>query len=169
VLLRHGFFKHYTLCSKRALDQLCSRGAVQIFVSNEDMLFSSGETATGMYFLCDGLLLYNLATTFGESSMVVKAGEVLCEMALWINWVHCGELRAASHASLMIIDPEQFARITSQHAPAMQYAQAYAAEYVSRLQTLREFDRSDLSLNDGDYAEEVFSMVCPVQSCSSRF
>jgi len=169
VLLRHGFFKHYTLCSKRALDQLCSRGAVQIFVSNEDMLFSSGETATGMYFLCDGLLLYNLATAFGESSMVVKAGEVLCEMALWINWVHCGELRAASHASLMIIDPEQFARITSQHAPAMQYAQAYAAEYVSRLQTLREFDRSDLSLNDGDYAEEVFSIVCPVQSCSSRF
>jgi len=150
VLRVHHFFSSYESVGNRALVVVCTTATTQNFVSIGDVLFTTGETATRMFFVGNGAIIYSRETVdMSEAATVLKTGQWICEMAIWLHWVHQGELRAASHGSIVALDAEGFASATAQHKAAYLYAQAYAAMYKEHLEKVEQDEElSDLSCTE---------------------
>ncbi|CAE7523511.1 eag [Symbiodinium pilosum] len=129
VLCRHPFFMEFREADGRTLDRLCHQALSEIRVSTEHTIFMKGQQALGMYFVNGGELEY------WRSALVdpvpIQTGDWLSEVALWVNWRHCGTLAAKCQSDLMHVDTDMFkSLIATCSKVGRRLVRGYAASFV---------------------------------------
>eukprot|EP00747_Dinoflagellata_sp_TGD_P124720 gnl/TRDRNA2_/TRDRNA2_174043_c4_seq2.p1 gnl/TRDRNA2_/TRDRNA2_174043_c4~~gnl/TRDRNA2_/TRDRNA2_174043_c4_seq2.p1 ORF type:complete len:361 (-),score=55.50 gnl/TRDRNA2_/TRDRNA2_174043_c4_seq2:42-1124(-) len=125
-LSKHPFFASYGESNLQAMLKICHTAVAPLQLSQDDIIFSTGETAKSMYFVDRGKLLYNQPSTAESSTVAV--GSWVCEMVLWTPWVHNGSLYSTTEASLIVLDARTFHDIVLNNKSAASEAANYACE-----------------------------------------
>eukprot|EP00747_Dinoflagellata_sp_TGD_P124721 gnl/TRDRNA2_/TRDRNA2_174043_c4_seq4.p1 gnl/TRDRNA2_/TRDRNA2_174043_c4~~gnl/TRDRNA2_/TRDRNA2_174043_c4_seq4.p1 ORF type:complete len:252 (-),score=42.09 gnl/TRDRNA2_/TRDRNA2_174043_c4_seq4:105-860(-) len=159
-LSKHPFFASYGESNLQAMLKICHTAVAPLQLSQDDIIFSTGETAKSMYFVDRGKLLYNQPSTAESSTVAV--GSWVCEMVLWTPWVHNGSLYSTTEASLIVLDARTFHDIVLNNKSAASEAANYACEVVDCLNRWAEDGRNEHS----DLHGEVFD---PVQIAAATF
>merc|ERR1712032_1252737 len=74
----------------------------------------------------------------------VKESEWVCEMVLWVPWVHVGDLQALTDAHLICIDCSEFQKTVEVNKYLWLLARKYAATFVQSLNKLPRDRLTDL-------------------------
>jgi len=91
----------------------------------------------------------------------VMAPTVMCEGALWTNWVHHGTMLCTSTASLLVVDTAHLAKVKEKMPPSLLRAFCkYAEAFVTSLNQMPVNSVTDLDNFDVDLmAHEAFELV----------
>lgn len=77
---------------------------------------------------------------------IVRAGQWLCEVSLWVNWSHVGTLHASTFAEILCVSTEKFAAITKTHQTCHYMCSRYATQYVETLNTMGFTEVNDVCM-----------------------
>eukprot|EP00747_Dinoflagellata_sp_TGD_P180234 gnl/TRDRNA2_/TRDRNA2_32338_c0_seq1.p1 gnl/TRDRNA2_/TRDRNA2_32338_c0~~gnl/TRDRNA2_/TRDRNA2_32338_c0_seq1.p1 ORF type:complete len:533 (+),score=50.35 gnl/TRDRNA2_/TRDRNA2_32338_c0_seq1:85-1683(+) len=121
--------------------------------ARRDTLFSSGQAAKKMLFIIRGHGLYKATRRSFEESGLQKVhdNDWVSEAALWVHWLHVGDLSAGMECEVISILVAEFSVVVS-HYPAMfvalmKYASLFAASLNVNDDPWHETDlHSELSL-----------------------
>lgn len=134
VLARHPFFCQFVAAHPQEARRLNSC-VERVFLAPGQALFAPGERAEGMYFVIEGRLRYAVgpALCAGTAELAaadreVSAGQWASEPALWVDWVHCGRLTAASYCEVFGLRAEVF-QVLMQRQLGIRQAAKYARAY----------------------------------------
>jgi len=117
-------------------------------LARDDFLFFPNETATHLYFVVEGKLLYSKVDASGLESTeeVDRAEDWVAEPVLWTpTWIHLGTLRAISEADLVLIDGARFGDIIGRSPPMFQLVSSYARKFMKWMNTMPWHRLSDIS------------------------
>lgn len=133
TLTNNPFFACYQLYCPTAVRKLCSTALSHVSLSLGDLLFAEGEcSATPQtYFVVMGSLLYMKSSS--EDVVRLWKDEWACEMALWVRWLHLGDLRATEHCHIMNLNVKTFHEVAAEHQEPEFYPAKYAIEVVKML------------------------------------
>mmetsp|Transcript_68594 Transcript_68594/g.222301 ORF Transcript_68594/g.222301 Transcript_68594/m.222301 type:complete len:913 (-) Transcript_68594:215-2953(-) len=116
--LRHPLFRWWSAFDLTGIQALCQDACEFVAHAPSDNLFFPRETAVGAYVHIKGILKYTdqqerASPVFSSSSPAdeVAEGTLFCEMALWLHWVHVGELTAVSGSELILIRTEGLGKV----------------------------------------------------------
>ncbi|CAK9059777.1 unnamed protein product, partial [Durusdinium trenchii] len=98
--------------------------------AEDDVIFCHGNAATAAYFALNGSLLY---LQLMASAVQAKRGQWICEMSLWTDWAHLGDLLTQSFSKVIEIRVQEFCEIVSKAGACQIHAHHYALEYVEAL------------------------------------
>lgn len=131
VFSRHPFFKHYDMACTVAVRRLCRSAMEQCTLVSKDIVFIEGEKqkVSRMFLVRNGRLIYSKSS----DASFLGSGSWASDMALWVLWVHRGELRALATSSLLSLDAGKFMEIAGQFTHPVCYAAVYAMEVAGRL------------------------------------
>mmetsp|Transcript_26484 Transcript_26484/g.61779 ORF Transcript_26484/g.61779 Transcript_26484/m.61779 type:complete len:775 (+) Transcript_26484:120-2444(+) len=130
-LVVHPLFQALKLQNRLVLQKICCNALEQVLLSKADVLFSPGETALQMYFVILGKLVYARADEREITNFA--ANTYFCEVALWTNWVHQGDMNALMDSELLALDSGGFRQVMAQHHGEMLLLKEYGTEFVYRL------------------------------------
>lgn len=130
VLLVHGFFDAYKNVNAGGIQKVCHEAIVQQTFLKNDVIFSNLETPerAHMFFVRTGRLWY---AKDGGHPRCLKPGQWVSEASLWTQWMHCGDLWAASDCTLLVLDAEKCQNIIAPFPSP--HAANYAAAFVDHL------------------------------------
>lgn len=154
ILSPHPFFYHCVEHLEPFVLELCKNALYEKSLTTSQELFSQNTDAKGMYFELSGTLEYYL----GRSDIrcaVVSQDEWCCEVAIWLNWLHQGQLAALSHSELVVLDASIFRKLVSQTLPWFQVCQTYAVTFHERVSEMTEDDTPLDILADHSLALEI--------------
>jgi len=117
-------------------------------LARDDFLFFPNETATHLYFVIEGKLLYTKVDASGSETteQVDRAEDWVAEPVLWTpTWIHLGTLRAISEADLVLIDGAIFGDIIGRSPPMFQLVSSYARKFMKWMNTMPWHRLSDIS------------------------
>lgn len=109
-LLRHGLFHILQIIDNYKFKEVLENCINFGFINPGDTVFCPGETATYAYYLESGMLRYvqTLETSNDEEDLSLEDHkDMICEVALWTNWIHVGTLKAKQPTVLMSIDAKK--------------------------------------------------------------
>lgn len=129
VLCRHPFLQEWCEVDQRGFDRLCHQALQEIRISTEHTVFIKKEQAAGMYFVTGGELKYWKSAL--QDPMPIGTGDWICEIALWVQWRHCGTLSAKCASDVMLVDADLFRSVISGCSRVTKrMAKSYAAGFV---------------------------------------
>merc|ERR1712232_772075 len=114
--------------------ELCLRAVEEVSSLPGDVLFRHGKQAKMMYFLASGVLDYIHMDLDPRLTQMLAAGQWASELVLWVQWVHCGNLRASTSCEVLTLDAAMFRDIVLGHSQSLDFAKRYAKlliEYVT--------------------------------------
>lgn len=143
VLESHPLLKNYAEVSPGMMRQVCHTAIGSGALSRGDVLFSEGEMASlpVMYFVTQGTMKYQHRS---GNNFTVLHGEWSCEAAMWTYWIHCGHMRAKSECTLLVLDAQTVAKISTQFQASVAFAQRYGHGFVKHLNNCEYEDLTDL-------------------------
>lgn len=152
TLVIHPLFEQLEVFSTLTIRRLTHTGISMTSLAPLDMMFVAGEEATHMSFVTKGTMEYHRIAQDSDEQEIVESNEDwIAEPVLWIDdWVHLGDLRAASETELLRIDPASLLKIVGLNPVAFKVVSFYARGYVT---WLNEFDK--LNLSDISQGENV--------------
>lgn len=155
VLTCHPFFQRYLELVPSGMRQLCREAVFLRVATPGDELFRAGEAPVvpEMYFISKGIAVYdrhphNLAEVWPQ--------EWVAEPVLWTSWIHCGTLNTQTHCRVLAVDAKIFQNIVKTSEKFVD-SEAYATDFVSRLNAADELELTDLEM-DEVLAAEMFAM-----------
>merc|ERR1719221_597162 len=90
-----------------ALQAVCHTAVEFASLTAEDHLFFPRANASSAYVITSGTATYmlesHIAGCLGDMEQEVRPGQFFCEVALWCNWKHVGELVATMACELLAI------------------------------------------------------------------
>jgi len=131
TLSEHPLFEQVHCVDKTGFMNVCHFAMSQVFVQVAADAIVYGMQAEAMHFVLSGHLLYHHGKHEGER-IVLEAGSFVCEMAIWLQWIHCGRLNAQMPCEFVRLDAKMFREIISQTI-ALEMCQTYAHRYVASL------------------------------------
>jgi hypothetical protein len=156
-LTRLPFFFHYASLAEAGqtgLADICAEAIVEGTAIAGDELFGDCQPATQIFIAMSGRMTY----TDGESfvATAVRQGTWVGEPALWLEWVHLGQLAAATSCEILKMQLEPFRRTIRVQVGALPFATAYAKEFLRYLRSfegLGETWKTDLIIDRDDLHE----------------
>jgi len=150
VMKVHAFFNHYDLAVNVAMQRICHLATDMIVANTGDVLFSAGETpkVPSMYFVMHGLMKYRLSVHFKSTSdpeMQVTVGMWASEAALWVQWVHVGDMMAVSNCSTLALNKDAFQQIAKDFRDVSTFVMWYATNFLTYINASANI--SDVSLD----------------------
>lgn len=137
----HPFFRGYGDTSLQAMRQVCHAATSEAMVWYGDLMFTANEVAKRMYFLTRGRLAYAAMhrAESGETGNVmdvklVEPGRWVCELALWFQWTHKGELYGVKHSDLILVEAERFMQVTANQRTVFEGTKRYAKAVLGHIQ-----------------------------------
>jgi len=133
IISYHPFFQYYHGGSVTAMRKLCHSCIDVISLSAGDMLFTCGEApkVSQMYFVMSGGLTYMFRAT--EQAHPIGVGMWACEAALWVPWVHYGDMLSSTYCSVVAVEAEAFLQVSGKFHDVAMFAASYARHFVASL------------------------------------
>lgn len=129
VMCRHPFLQEFSEVDQKGFDRLCHQALQEMRISTEHTVFMKKDKAVGMYFVTGGDLDYWKSAL--QEPVPVSAGDWLSEIALWVQWRHCGTLSAKCASDVVILDADIFRSVISGcNRITKRLARSYAAAFV---------------------------------------
>lgn len=183
ILSAHPFLQLYCDVDHAAMRTICSTSLSIANLSAGDVLFQPGEPCSHMYFVLEGALKYyrvediqsvalfdegaylrsSSSTSAGDSSpagdpSLLTVGQWCCEAVLWVDqWHHQGAMRAETNCHVLLLNAEEYGRVTSTHQNIAPFARGYAQEFVSEVNLVEKGESEvakDVSLSDLSMLDE---------------
>lgn len=129
VMCRHPFLQEFSDVDQKGFDRLCHQALQEMRISTEHTVFIKKEKAVGMYFVTGGDLDYWKSAL--QDPVPVSSGDWLAEIALWVQWRHCGTLSAKIASDVIILDADVFRSVISGCSRVTKrLTRCYAAAFV---------------------------------------
>jgi len=159
TLMVHPFFRCWAAENPASMRQLCHSAVSVISISQDDVLFSSGEVPVRpqMLFVRSGELRYYQGS--GTGLQTVIAGEWACEHVLWTKWVYHGKLYAARDCRLTTVDARAFHQVALKSQASGDKLSRYASEFVKLLNVSPNM-RSDLGSSTDTNSLSFLAFPC---------
>jgi len=173
VLMPHPFFQQWLDVDMHGVSNICHSAMSEISLSTGQELFTFGTKGAKMYFLIGGEMTYCRGAGGGEGQ-ALQEGDHICEMVLWILWVHRGFLSAKIKGEFVALDAELFGKCARQSAvfsPCREYAKLYLERLVA------DVDEDNASMSDLwgsfdmklDIAQQAFGSIRIEPKLTRRF
>jgi len=134
TLITHPFLKFVADGHERVLMKICHMAMSQESLKPGEELFTYGKEAEKAYFVDCGILLYSEGSPPREEQIDVHAGDWLCDQALWMPWVHRGQMTAVQPCELANLDGSMFRDIVSQRTLLRSLCSRFAERYLAIIQ-----------------------------------
>lgn len=106
LLKQHPAFERFCSLSREGSMAVCHVAMEgQHCVAGQE-LFVKGDEAESMFVLGTGLLHYY--PKYGCVPVAVESGYGVCEVVLWRDWRHCGQLVAARSSEVVLVNAKKF-------------------------------------------------------------
>lgn len=129
VMCRHPFLQEFSEVDQKGFDRLCHQALQEMRISTEHTVFMKKDKAVGMYFVTGGDLDYWKSAL--QEPVPVSTGDWLSEIALWVQWRHCGTLSAKCASDVFILDADIFRSVISGCSRiTKRLVRSYAAAFV---------------------------------------
>jgi hypothetical protein len=129
-LMSHPMIYQFNEAPGNGVWEVCHKAMSEKSLFPTQDLFVAGKKAESAFFINSGIMTYFPAESIEEKKTVdVKESHWLCEVALWIKWVHTGRLSASTNCELLVLDAAEFRRIAIDNPTAHQALCAYALKY----------------------------------------
>mmetsp|Transcript_33394 Transcript_33394/g.71554 ORF Transcript_33394/g.71554 Transcript_33394/m.71554 type:complete len:1076 (+) Transcript_33394:39-3266(+) len=151
--------------SRAALRELTHLAMIDVFVSNNEVVFYPLSGCNRVLFLDQGSLRYTQhsdddpgfmgarLSSLLQSHKLVAKGEGISEGVLWTKWHHCGELLSTTSCRTMALQPEQFGQTMRSYSDLFWLAANYSKKFVWLLN-----DRPETA---SDLMKVNFRFICP--------
>jgi len=143
----HPLFARLCVVSRVTIHRLANNAIVNKQLARTDTLFIPGETATHMYIVVYGRLVYSRMDSRGDEhkELVDKGEDWISEPVLWTpSWVHLGLLMSMTESELMVLDPTQFGRIVNLNPDAAALAGTYVVNFIKWINSVPRDSLSDI-------------------------
>lgn len=133
VIKAHPFFCHYHASSSAATQKLCHSAIQVISLSMGDTLFTYGESprVPQMFFLMSGCLVYKYQSVGVER--MVGIGMWACEAALWVPWIHLGDMSAGADCGVLGLDAAVLQEVSVKFQSQATFSAVYASKFMNWL------------------------------------
>lgn len=177
VLKEHWALYYLNHASHDSCLLVCEAALSEVGLRPQQEIFNNGSIAECMIILRSGSVSYYSETSASFSSL--NAPQLICEVALWGNWLHCGSLNTITSCHSMSLDAKAFAELIRSSADqhVFRCICKYAHSFVSRMNEADDgfkvadiVDPSDAPLFGHychDIARDAFGPLAP--SRTSRF
>jgi hypothetical protein len=131
LLRMHPFLQLFDILQRRAIQQICTSAVAIVRITRGDVVFSTLEVShkPSMLICRSGSLRY-----LGmEGAVTVSDGKIVSEGSLWVQWTHCGTLKAAQDSQMMIVDAHKFGK--AMRKVPLPHTKEYALKFVAYLQS----------------------------------
>jgi len=143
----HPLFARLCVVSRVTIHRLANNAIYNKLLARTDTLFIPGETATHMYIVVAGRLVYSRFDSKNDEhkELVDKGEDWISEPVLWTStWVHLGLLTALTECALMVLDPVQFGRIVNLNPDANMLATTYVKNFIAWINSVERDSLSDI-------------------------
>merc|ERR1712150_23921 len=130
-LMAHPVF-HQLSEASNGVWEVCHKAMSEKSLFPTQDLFVANKKAEAAFFIHAGMMKYTWCDSMGESTADIEQGQWVCEVALWIKWVHAGRLNASTNCELLVLDATIFRRITSEIPEVHEAFCMYAKKYRER-------------------------------------
>eukprot|EP00930_Biecheleria_cincta_P077811 TRINITY_DN6512_c0_g1_i3.p1 TRINITY_DN6512_c0_g1~~TRINITY_DN6512_c0_g1_i3.p1 ORF type:complete len:950 (-),score=141.07 TRINITY_DN6512_c0_g1_i3:20-2869(-) len=175
LFCKRPFFQAWQKRFRALFRKLCFEAMSERISQMHETLFDDGEAANSVMAAFTGKLCYTplrniksdhvrstVSVDYSEQSvpeMNVSSGKILCEVALWTDWIYHGRLMAMGSSKLLTLDVKQFCSIISGHTEARVIAVSYARKFIDAVNHAPDFTEiSEIEVSfddlDGWYKEE---------------
>eukprot|EP00929_Paragymnodinium_shiwhaense_P080101 TRINITY_DN41752_c0_g1_i1.p1 TRINITY_DN41752_c0_g1~~TRINITY_DN41752_c0_g1_i1.p1 ORF type:complete len:493 (-),score=95.14 TRINITY_DN41752_c0_g1_i1:97-1575(-) len=139
----HVFFNYMERNMLVVMQRLCHKGLSTKGYAEKEVVFSAGEAASNMFVVKQGSCVYSYTDKFAHHQLEppLQKMDQLCEPILWTSWRHRGELMADTPLDLVLLSPDIFLEILSQHPHPHSLAKRYGCRF---LHFINSVDRSRL-------------------------
>eukprot|EP00927_Polykrikos_kofoidii_P031121 TRINITY_DN26787_c0_g1_i1.p1 TRINITY_DN26787_c0_g1~~TRINITY_DN26787_c0_g1_i1.p1 ORF type:complete len:831 (+),score=81.29 TRINITY_DN26787_c0_g1_i1:159-2651(+) len=146
------------LCNeyKLAAQHILNVALAQHELAVDDVLFTRGSPALGIYFVTNGTALYDRS----GRTHCLEERDWLSEMALWSSWHHTGNLVAVTECAFVSLSGQHFGDVLQAHPIAWPTIAMYATRYVDYINSLPRAQLSDLRCSDA-FLEQATSDFTP--------
>jgi len=167
-LVAHPVFHQLSVVSNVVSD-VCHRAMSEKSLYPTQDLFLATAKAESAFLIHAGILKYVICNGTAERTVDVEA-QWVCEVALWIKWVHLGRLSASTNCELLVLDATCFRRIGSEdpriHGALCEYARKYREHALGGgiqhpLEVWYEFDKTQELAQDSFSELEAATFVRP--------
>lgn len=143
----HPLFARLCVVSRVTIHRLANTAIQKKQLARTDSLFIPGETATHMYIVVYGRLIYSRIDSKGNEhkELVDKGEDWISEPVLWTSsWVHLGLLISMTESELMVLDPGHFGRVVNLNPDAAALASTYVANFIKWINSVQTDSLSDI-------------------------
>jgi len=161
----HPLLEHLNSVSSVTMHRLANDGISRKTLASNDCCFIAGETATHMYVVVSGRLVYTKFDSKGNAQReyVDHAEDWIAEPVLWTpHWVHMGGLIAITETVLLVVADVKFMEKVRLNPQAFNIAKEYAVQFIDWL-NCQEYDQLS-DIQQGEKVGEIFKQFLPAQS-----
>jgi len=145
----------FNACNEQA--RIFGKALAATSLASNDLIFECGEQARMVTFLTGGALVYTLGLReeLAMSSQLPHApngaretlqeGAWICEVVLWTDWYHLGDLCALTECQVVTVSASIFAQSVQTSAPLWSALRKYAANFLDNLNQVDVDDLTDLT------------------------
>jgi len=138
ILIRHPMLKALAACHEQTLTTICDMAMSQASLGSAEELFAYGKETEHMYFVVRGCLLYFEGPSPSPGiPEEVFAGDWFCDHALWVRWIHRGQMTGLEPCELAKLDCSSFRNVVGQrtmvHTMCSRFAECYLAAITDDL------------------------------------
>jgi len=127
TLTSHPFFRHMHNSESTGFMNICHFAIAEVAAPVGEDVLVYGQSAEATYFVVSGQLCYHPGKHEKSHETVIR-DSIVCEMVLWVQWMHRGRLTAESPCDLLKLNAVTFREIMAQTlmwAKCCQYAKHY--------------------------------------------
>jgi len=150
ALVAHPFFHRFDELDGTGFIDICHQAVSQKFASEEGEVFHYGTACTAMYIVRAGKLVYTAGRDDVDKPRLVRAGERLCEAAIWLRWLHHGRLVADCRCELTMLNAAPCHKVF-QRSPLFEKCKQYAMSFLKNLIEASQNDSDGVSDMWGDF------------------
>lgn len=145
VLVIHHWFYYMDHVQDGVMEEVCYSAMSEATVLPGSELFINGTPSFSMFFVLSGTIDYYYRNKGDPDA--VGAGDVLCEPALWLQWLHRGRVVAPVATEIAVLCANRFREVISRNQDmllcAQDYARSFSQHYAQKYQARAQV--SDLS------------------------
>mmetsp|Transcript_55527 Transcript_55527/g.89788 ORF Transcript_55527/g.89788 Transcript_55527/m.89788 type:complete len:225 (-) Transcript_55527:37-711(-) len=122
------FFEKYNFEDDTTVCAIVHRAMIEVSLLTGDELFSSGQPAHKLYLLTSGVMDYWHCRdkTLHRS---LHSDQWACEPALWLEWIHCGDMRAHTCCEVVGLDARTFRDLVFSTSRCRSFLRTYSLEF----------------------------------------
>lgn len=146
----HPFMVLISKIDEASIQEVCSKALTRCSLVRGETLFSCGEAAKRMHFICMGLLTYEAMRGEPRAPQKDNLRENMwvCESVLWTTWTYFGTLTSVIECEVVCVDSDQFGSALRNNREVWQEGFNYAKSFVQGLNRVGVDHLSDLYVSN---------------------
>jgi len=164
-LCKSTFWNEFQDRFRACFRHVCVDAVKEVVAQRHDMIFTDGYHAHSMLCILSGSFFYTLArkhTLLGQLGQLlapphvrarkvkVESGKIICEIALWTNWIHTGSMQVLKSGTYLNLNVDTASDIIAAYPEAQRTAHAYGRMVVIQLHHCKN-DCTDLTPLEIDF------------------